>query len=54
MEPVSAKQFPDNYSKKVLEILSALSLTDLKDSKLVGSSAQRSQMMNIRGIILAV
>ena len=44
MESTTIKNFPANYSQKVLEILSALSLTDLKDSKLVGSSAQRSQL----------
>lgn len=44
MELYANKQFPDNYSDKVLAILRALSMTDLKHLSLHGSSSIRSQL----------
>lgn len=40
----TAKEFPQNYSDKVLNVLSALSMTGLKKMKLIGSSSIRSQL----------
>lgn len=44
MELISEKQFPENYSKAVLEILNAMSMTGLKKTKVVGSSNIRSML----------
>jgi len=44
MELYAAKSFPDNYSDKVLTILRALSMTNLKHLGLRGSSSIRSQL----------
>jgi hypothetical protein len=43
MELIQEKDFPNNYTQSVLDVLDALSLTGLKGMKLVGSSALRSQ-----------
>jgi hypothetical protein len=43
MELIAEKDFPDNYSQSVLDVLDSLSMTGLKGMKLVGSSAIRSQ-----------
>jgi hypothetical protein len=39
-----AKEFPTNYSNEVLKVLSALSMTGLKQMELIGSSSIRSQL----------
>jgi len=44
MELYADKSFPDNYSDKVLTILRALSMTDMKHIALRGSSSTRSQL----------
>jgi len=40
---LASKSFPENYSRSVLEILEALSMTQLKNIVIVGSSSIRSQ-----------
>jgi len=44
MELYANKKFPENYSDKVLAILRALSMTDMKHLSLHGSSSIRSQL----------
>ena len=44
MELVAEKSFPDNYSQQVLRVLEALSMTNMKTLKVVGSSNIRSQL----------
>jgi hypothetical protein len=44
MDSYAAKAFPDNYSKHVITILEAMSLTKLKKISLVGSAALRNQL----------
>ena len=44
MELIADKQFPDNYSDSVLKVLKAMSMTGLKNLKVVGSSNIRSQL----------
>jgi hypothetical protein len=43
MDLIREKDFPNNYSQTVVEVLDSLSMTGLKGLKLVGSSAIRSQ-----------
>ena len=43
MEALATKAFPDNYSQEVLRVFEALSMTDLKKFRLVGSASLRSQ-----------
>lgn len=43
MELIANKSFPDNYSRSVLSVLEALSMTKLQHLKVVGSSSIRSQ-----------
>ena len=40
----TAKEFPQNYSNEVLKVLSALSMTGLKEMRMIGSSSIRSQL----------
>jgi len=44
MSLYASKRFPDNYSERVLEILTALSMTGLKGIEVVGSASQRAQL----------
>jgi hypothetical protein len=44
MELIAEKSFPANYSQQVLRVLAALSMTDMKTLKVVGSSNIRSQL----------
>jgi hypothetical protein len=44
MELIAEKQFPANYSQSVLQVFEAMSLSDLKGLKIVGSSSIRSQL----------
>jgi len=44
MELIADKNFPDNYSAAVLNVLDAMSATGLKKLKVVGSSSIRSQL----------
>lgn len=43
MDLVANKSFPENYSRSVLGVLGALSMTDLHKMQVVGSSSIRSQ-----------
>lgn len=43
MDIIRQKDFPANYSEAVIEVLSALSLTGLKSTQVVGSASLRSQ-----------
>lgn len=44
MDLIADKRFPDNYSSAVLDVLKAMSMTDMKTLKIVGSSSVRSQL----------
>ena len=44
MNAIADKQFPENYSLEVLEVLRAMSMTDLKHLKVAGSSSIRSML----------
>jgi len=44
MELYANKTYPDNYSGRVLSVLAAMSMTDMKKLVLVGSSSIRSQI----------
>lgn len=44
MELYATKSFPENYSRKVLGVLEAMSMTGLKKLLLVGSASIRSQL----------
>jgi len=44
MDSYAVKAFPDNYSRHVITILAAMSLTKLKKTLLVGSAALRNQL----------
>lgn len=44
MELYSQKGFPENYTKQVIDVLSAMSMTGLKKLLLVGSASMRSQI----------
>lgn len=44
MDAYAQKAFPANYSHHVLNILTAMSLTDLKHTVLIGSAALRNQL----------
>jgi hypothetical protein len=44
MDPFAEKEYPANYTERVLAVLKALSLNQGKKVKLVGSASQRSQL----------
>lgn len=44
MELYATKGFPENYTQKVIAVLSAMSMTDMKKLLLVGSASMRSQI----------
>jgi hypothetical protein len=44
MELYNVKEFPDNYTQKVVAVLSAMSITGMKKLVLVGSASMRSQI----------
>lgn len=44
MELYSLKEFPANYTQKVVEVLSAMSMTGMKKLSIVGSASIRSQI----------
>ena len=44
MELYAVKGFPENYTRKVTAVLSAMSMTDMKKLLLVGSASMRSQI----------